>query len=65
MTTHGFLIINFTITFIMTYIVMNRELPDGKFALKSLHSKLENIKYYTEKKNGNHFLFSIRIHSLK
>ena len=45
MSTHGFLILNFTFTFIMVYIVMNWELPDGKFALRSLHNKLENIEY--------------------
>lgn len=50
MSTHGFLILNFTITFIMVYIMMNWELPNGKFALKSLHNKLENIRYYTDKK---------------
>ena len=33
---------------------MNWELPDGKFALKSLHNKLENIRYYTEKKKWEH-----------
>ena len=30
--------------------MINWELPDGKFALKSLHNKLENIRYYIEKK---------------
>lgn len=50
MSTHGFLILNFTFTFIIVYIVMNWESPDGKFALKSLHNKLENIRYYTDKK---------------
>lgn len=55
MSTHGFLIINFTITFIMVYIIMNCELPDGKFALKSLHNKLEDIRYYTEKKEWECF----------
>lgn len=54
MSTHGFLIIDFTITFIMVYTVMNWELPDGKFALRSLHNKLENIRYYTEKKKWEH-----------
>lgn len=34
--------------------MMNWELPDGKFALKSLHNKLENIRYYTEKKKWEH-----------
>ena len=33
---------------------MHWELPDGKFALKSLHNKLENIRYYTEKKKWEH-----------
>lgn len=50
MSTHGYLILSFTFTFIMVYIVMNWELPDGRFALKSLHNKLEAIRYYTEKK---------------
>lgn len=50
MSTHGFLILNFTFTFIIVYIMMIWELPDGKFALKSLHNKLENIRYYTENK---------------
>ena len=54
MTTHGFLIINFTIAFIMIYIIMNGELPDGRFALNSLHNKLENIRYYIEKKKWEH-----------
>ena len=54
MSTHGFLILTFTFTFIMVYIIMNWELPDGKFALKSLHNKLENIRYYIEKKNWEH-----------
>lgn len=55
MSTHGFLILTFTFTFIMVYIAMSTELPDGKFALKSLHSKLENIRYYTEKKEYESF----------
>lgn len=50
MSTHRFLILTFIYTFILVYIAMNCELPDGKFALKSLHNKLENIRYYTEKK---------------
>ena len=50
MSTHGFLILNFTFTFIMVYIMTTWELPNGRFALKSLHNKLENIRYYTEKK---------------
>ena len=50
MSTHGFLILTFIYTVIVIYIMMNWELPDGKFALKSLHNKLENIRYYTEKK---------------
>ena len=54
MSTHGFLILNFTFTFIMTWFMINWELPDGKFALKSLHNKLENIRYYTEKKKWEH-----------
>lgn len=55
MSTHGFLILNLTITFIMTYIMINWELPDGKFALKSLHNKLLNIQYYTEDKKWEVF----------
>ena len=54
MSTHGFLILNLTFTFIMVYTMMSWELPDGKFALKSLHNKLENIRYYTEKKKWEH-----------
>lgn len=38
----------------MTWFMINWELPDGKFALKSLHNKLENIRYYTEKKKWEH-----------
>lgn len=55
MSTHGFWILNCTLTFILVYIMMNWELPDGKFALKSLHNKLENIRYYTEKKEWESF----------
>jgi hypothetical protein len=70
MSTHGFLILNFTFTFIIVYIMMNWESPDGKFALKSLHNKLENIRYYTEKKEWECFpvfykntKFSVRVDS--
>lgn len=35
---------------VCTWFAVNTELPDGKFALKSLHNKLENIRYYTERK---------------
>lgn len=55
MSTHGFLILNFIFTFIIVYIMMTWELPDGKFALKSLHNKLENIRYYIEKKKWESF----------
>ena len=72
MSTHGFLILNFTFTFIMVYIVMNWELPDGKFALKSLHNKLENIKHYTEQKKWESFpvfykntYFNIKVERVK
>lgn len=33
---------------------MSNQLPDGRFALKSLHNKLENIRYYIEKKKWEH-----------
>ena len=46
-----------TITIIMTYFMMSTELPDGKFALKSLHNKLENIRYYIEKKKYPYLTF--------
>ena len=72
MPTHGFLILNFTITFIMVYIVLNWELPNGKFALKSLHNKLENIKHYTEQKKWESFpvfykntYFNIKVERVK
>lgn len=54
MTTHGFLILTLIYTFIIVYIMMSWELPDGKFALRSLHNKLENIRYYVEKKKWEH-----------
>ena len=54
MSTHGFLILTFIYTVIVIYFMMIWELPDGKFALKSLHNKLENIRYYIEKKNWEH-----------
>lgn len=72
MSTHGFLILNFTFTFIMVYIIKSWELPDGKFALKSLHNKLENIRYYIEKKEWEHISvlyknkqFTVRIERTK
>jgi hypothetical protein len=34
---------------------MNCNLPDGKFALKSLHNKLDDIRYYMEKKEWESF----------
>jgi hypothetical protein len=34
----------------IVWIIMSNQLPDGRFALKSLHNKLEDIRYYTEKK---------------
>ena len=55
MSTHGFLILSFICAFIMIYLTMNWELPEGKFALKSLHNKLENIRYYTEDKKWESF----------
>ena len=55
MSTHGFLILFFIFSFIMTYILVNWDLPDGKFALRSLHHQLENIRYYTEKKKWESF----------
>ena len=60
MTTHGFLILTFIHTFIIVYIMMNWELPDGKFALRSLHNILENIRYYTEKKKWDHISVSYK-----
>ena len=72
MSTHGFLISVLIETFIMVYIMMNCELPDGKFALKSLHNKLEHIRYYIEKKKWKHIpvfyknkQFTVRIERTK
>ena len=72
MSTHGFLILNFTFTFIMVYIMMSWELPDGKLALKSLHNKILNIQYYIETKKWESFPvfyknthFKIRIEKVK
>ena len=72
MSTHGFLILNFTFVFIMVYIMMNWELPDGKFALKSLHNKISNIQRYTEDKKWESFPvfykgmhFKIRVERIK
>ena len=54
MSVHGFLILILIETSILVYVMTNWELPDGKFSLKSLHNKLENIRYYTEKKKWEH-----------
>lgn len=55
MSTQGFLILILIFTFIMDWFWMNWELPDGKFALKSLHNKLETIRHYAEKKKWESF----------
>lgn len=46
-----------TINYILARFMMSTELPDGKIALKGLHSKLENIRYYTEKKEYPYLTF--------
>lgn len=50
-----FLTIDIILSSIFVWFIMSTQLPDGKFALKSLHNKLEDIKYYIEKKKWESF----------
>lgn len=72
MSTHGFIILDFVFAFILSWLMLNFQLPSGRFALKKFENWLWDIKYHIERKKVDKFeftyknkMFSIRLEKFK